>query len=167
MSAKSAATGPWVTIDLGYRGQFAAIGVDLGQSDLTELNLRVGNKTVVSGTENPLCLATIANLPGYSKTLFGCAAAGRYLTAQAPAATSLDVCLLSAYLQGADTEPECLGVRHACFRQPCLSCALAPQPIASPLDALDWFLCTDAPSAEGSAALTPSSGAFDRQLLPS
>jgi hypothetical protein len=89
-------------VDLGYRGQFAAIGVDLGQADLTELNLRVGNKTVVTGTENPLCLATIANLPGYSKTLFGCTASGRYLTAQAPTADSLDVCLLSAYLQGAE-----------------------------------------------------------------
>lgn len=91
-----------MTVDLGYRGQFAAIGVDLGQADLTELNLRVGNKTVVTGTENPLCLATIANLPGYSKTLFGCTASGRYLTAQAPTADSLDVCLLSAYLQGAE-----------------------------------------------------------------
>lgn len=93
-----------MTVDLGYRGQFAAIGVDLGQADLTELNLRVGNKTVVTGTENPLCLATIANLPGYSKTLFGCAATGRYVTAQAPSAGSLDLCLLSAYLQGGMAE---------------------------------------------------------------
>lgn len=89
-------------MDLGYRGQFAAVGVDLGQADLTELNLRVGNASVVTGTENPLCLATIANLPGYSKTLFGCEASGRYLTAQAPAASSMDVCLLSAFLQGVD-----------------------------------------------------------------
>lgn len=99
VSSANAATGAWITVDLGYRGQFAAVGVDLGQADLTELNLRVGNETVVNGTENPLCLATVANLPGYSKTLFGCEASGRYLTAQAPAASSMDVCLLSAFLQ--------------------------------------------------------------------
>lgn len=94
------ATGAWVTVDLGYRGQFAAIGVDLGAADLTQLNLRVGNMSVVAGVENPLCIPVIANLPGYSKTLFGCTAVGRYLTLQAPAARALDLCLVSALLQG-------------------------------------------------------------------
>lgn len=102
-SSSADATGAWVTVDLGYRGQFAAVGVDLGAADLTKLNLRVGNAAVNSGVENPLCIPTIANLPGYSKTLFGCTAAGRYLTVQAPSASALDLCLVSAFLQGAAT----------------------------------------------------------------
>ena len=75
-------TGAWLNVDLGYSGRLAAVGVDLGSTNLMELNIRVGSTVVATGLENPLCVPTIANLPGFSKTLFGCAALGRYVTVQ-------------------------------------------------------------------------------------
>ena len=49
LTATNATTGAWVTVDLGYRGRLAAIGIDLGSNDVTELSLRVGNRAVVTG----------------------------------------------------------------------------------------------------------------------
>lgn len=39
----------WLTVDLGYRGQLAAVGIDLGSNDVTKLSLRVGNTPTVTG----------------------------------------------------------------------------------------------------------------------
>lgn len=186
VTATNTSTGAWLTVDLGYRGQLAAIGVDLGSNDVTELSLRVGNRRVTTGdthrppptpasspapppplpflrrcdrshgliscarhasrkvmtqheslvaglslgvlthqgckwragTENDFCQPSVSNLPGYSKTLFGCTLTGRYVTVLATnAAMTLDLCLLTVFLQDAPINGSALsptsGVRPA------------------------------------------------------
>lgn len=50
----------------------------------------------------------MSNLPGYSKTLFGCSLTGRYMTVLGTNAQStLDLCLVTAFLQGADPYSPC------------------------------------------------------------
>jgi len=109
LTATNTSTGAWLTVDLGYRGQLAAIGVDLGSNDVTELSLRVGDRGVTTGTENDSCQPSVSNLPGYSKTLFGCTLTGRYVTVLATnAAMTLDLCLLTVFLQDAPTNGSAL-----------------------------------------------------------
>lgn len=61
-----------------------------------------------TGTENGVCQPSVSNLPGYSKTLFGCSLKGRYMTVLATNAQStLNLCLVTAFLQGADPSSLC------------------------------------------------------------
>lgn len=40
----SVGSSPWLTVDLGYVGDIAAVGITLGAADLTAVNLRAGSK---------------------------------------------------------------------------------------------------------------------------
>lgn len=50
LSGSSTSASAWMTVDLGYRASLAAIGVDLGSSDVNMLSLRVGDRPVVTGS---------------------------------------------------------------------------------------------------------------------
>lgn len=140
----------WLTVDLGYSSQLAAVGLDLGSSDLTTLSLRVGDIQPASGNENEACQPAISNLPGYSKTLFTCSLTGRYVTAVAgSAAGKLEVCLISVFVQEAPTQALAIGpssdlivslspAAATAFGPGLLSAARAPAPmIYAPGDIVD------------------------------
>ena len=81
-----------------------------------------------AGLENEVCQPSVSNLPGYSKTLFGCPLAGRYVTVLATnAATTLDLCLVTVFLQGVPPSPPCCGpARPAPSYHTCSLCKWIP-----------------------------------------
>ena len=58
---------PWLTVDLGYVGDIAAVGITLGAADLTAVNLRAGLK--VSYTHSPTVLGMCLDVGIHDKNI--------------------------------------------------------------------------------------------------